>query len=358
MSGVMTGAGQAEVVGNGRLAPVLFTGFVVVTLVITVWAGRRRGSSEEYFSGGRLFSPLENGLAISGDYLSAGSFLGVSGLIALYGYDSTLYLVGFLVSWLGVLMLVAELVCNCGRFTLAGGQPHRSASPEAEDIRADRLADPRYPRTGCTAPGCDGCRLRGRGPTPHRPTASSHRAALAPVAAARRPVGRTAEAPRADPPPCQPPTHRPAPPRTAPPRTTPCGCTARDSGRARPRAYAVAGIRPRGAGVPGRRSRRARRQPRRAVPVELPARSRGAGLRAAGRGPDPRGHSGAVADPTPGRSAPAGAPRGSAAPERQAGRPHHPTPVPPFPRVTGDTLTPRHGNTPARRHRDTRPAAT
>ncbi|PWI45597.1 cation acetate symporter [Streptomyces sp. ICBB 8177] len=101
------------------LAMTLFTVFVAVTLAITVWVGRRRSDSEEFFSGGRMFSPMENGFAISGDYLSAGSFLGVSGLIALYGYDGILYLIGFLVAWLGVLMLVAELVRNCGRFTLA-----------------------------------------------------------------------------------------------------------------------------------------------------------------------------------------------------------------------------------------------
>ncbi|MDF3290100.1 solute symporter family protein [Streptomyces silvisoli] len=105
--------------GHQALALSLFTAFVSITLAITVWAGRGRRSSEEFFSGGRLFSPLENGFAISGDYLSAGSFLGVSGLIALYGYDGVLYLVGFFVAWLGVLMLVAELVRNCGRFTLA-----------------------------------------------------------------------------------------------------------------------------------------------------------------------------------------------------------------------------------------------
>lgn len=109
----------ASATGHQWLALSLFTAFVTVTLAITVWAGRRRGSSEEFFSGGRLFSPMENGFAISGDYLSAGSFLGVSGLIALYGYDGILYLVGFLVAWLGVLMLVAELVRNCGRFTMA-----------------------------------------------------------------------------------------------------------------------------------------------------------------------------------------------------------------------------------------------
>ncbi|MFE3072981.1 cation acetate symporter [Streptomyces sp. NPDC059247] len=102
------------------LAIVLFSVFVAVTLGITTWVSRhRRGSVEEFYAGGRLFSPLENGFAIAGDYMSAASFLGISGLIALYGYDGMLYSVGFLVAWLVVLLLVAELVRNCGRFTLA-----------------------------------------------------------------------------------------------------------------------------------------------------------------------------------------------------------------------------------------------
>ncbi|MFF0854463.1 cation acetate symporter [Streptomyces sp. NPDC003280] len=102
------------------LALLLFIGFVAVTLAITTWVSRRRqGSAEEFYAGGRLFSPMENGLAVSGDYVSAASFLGVTGLIALYGYDGLLYVVGFLVAWLVVLFLVAELVRNCGRFTLA-----------------------------------------------------------------------------------------------------------------------------------------------------------------------------------------------------------------------------------------------
>ncbi|HEY3481012.1 MAG TPA: hypothetical protein VGL02_19125, partial [Streptomyces sp.] len=99
------GAGEHQ-----GLAIVLFTLFVSVTLAITAWAGRRRSSSVEFFAGGRLFSPLENGFAIAGDYMSAASFLGISGLIALFGYDGLLYSVGFLVAWLLVLMLVAELV--------------------------------------------------------------------------------------------------------------------------------------------------------------------------------------------------------------------------------------------------------
>ncbi|MEU5581589.1 cation acetate symporter [Streptomyces huasconensis] len=102
------------------LALVLFGVFVAVTLTITTWVSRQRqGSPEEFYVGGRLFSPMENGFAVAGDYMSAASFLGISGLIALFGYDGLLYSVGFLVAWLIVLFLVAELVRNCGRFTLA-----------------------------------------------------------------------------------------------------------------------------------------------------------------------------------------------------------------------------------------------
>ncbi|WP_416978168.1 cation acetate symporter [Streptomyces sp. T028] len=109
----MTGHHQA-------LALALFSAFVAVTLGITTWVSRnRQGSEEEFYAGGRLFSPMENGFAIAGDYMSAASFLGVTGLIALFGYDGLLYVVGFLVAWLVVLFLVAELVRNCGRFTLA-----------------------------------------------------------------------------------------------------------------------------------------------------------------------------------------------------------------------------------------------
>ncbi len=121
MSGRGTAVGQLAA-GTGDhqgLSIVLFTVFVTVTLAITAWAGRRRSSSVEFFAGGRLFTPAENGLAIAGDYMSAASFLGISGLIALFGYDGLLYSVGFFVAWLVVLMLVAELVRNCGRYTLA-----------------------------------------------------------------------------------------------------------------------------------------------------------------------------------------------------------------------------------------------
>lgn len=97
----------------------LFAVIVLVTLGITLWVGRRGSAAEDFYAGGRDFTPLQNGFALSGDYLSAASFLGVAGLIALYGYDGVLYSIGFLVAWLVVLMLVAELVRNAGRYTLA-----------------------------------------------------------------------------------------------------------------------------------------------------------------------------------------------------------------------------------------------
>jgi len=120
MSTTLTLASGAAVVGTHRtLSTALFTGVVLVTLGITVWAGRRMRAAEEFYAGGRQFSPLQNGFALSGDYVSAASFLGVTGLIALYGYDGLLYAIGFLVGWLVVLMLLAELVRNAGRYTLA-----------------------------------------------------------------------------------------------------------------------------------------------------------------------------------------------------------------------------------------------
>ncbi|GAA2749048.1 MULTISPECIES: solute symporter family protein [Kitasatospora] len=101
------------------VAVALFAVVVLVTLAITVWVGRRSSAAEDFYAGGRDFSPLQNGFALCGDYLSAASFLGVTGLIALYGYDGVLYSIGFLVAWLVVLMLVSELVRNTGRYTLA-----------------------------------------------------------------------------------------------------------------------------------------------------------------------------------------------------------------------------------------------
>lgn len=96
----------------------LFVLMVATTLGITVWASRNTHSATDFHSGGRSFSPLQNGLAIGSDYMSAASFLGIAGTIALFGYDGFLYSIGFLVAWLVALMLVAELLRNSGRYTM------------------------------------------------------------------------------------------------------------------------------------------------------------------------------------------------------------------------------------------------
>jgi cation/acetate symporter len=97
----------------------LFLVFVAVTLAITVWASRQTKNATDFYAGGRSFTGLQNGMAIGGDYMSAASFLGIAGLIALYGYDGFLYSIGFLVAWLVALLLVAELLRNAGRYTMA-----------------------------------------------------------------------------------------------------------------------------------------------------------------------------------------------------------------------------------------------
>ncbi|QNE20275.1 cation acetate symporter [Kribbella qitaiheensis] len=105
--------------GNQVLTISLFTAVVAVTLYITWWASRQNKTTADYYAGGRSFSGAQNGLAVAGDYMSAASFLGISGQIALYGYDGFLYSIGFLVAWLVALLLVAELLRNSGRFTMA-----------------------------------------------------------------------------------------------------------------------------------------------------------------------------------------------------------------------------------------------
>ncbi|MBW3708174.1 cation acetate symporter [Streptomyces griseus] len=96
----------------------LFAAFVVATLFITVWAGRQTRSASDFYAGGRQFTGFQNGLAVSGDYMSAASFLGIAGAIALFGYDGFLYSIGFLVAWLVALLLVAEPLRNSGRYTM------------------------------------------------------------------------------------------------------------------------------------------------------------------------------------------------------------------------------------------------
>ena len=108
---------------SGDQNPVLnisiFLAFVAVTMVIVIRASRNNRSAADFYAGGRSFTGRQNGIAIAGDYLSAASFLGICGAIAIYGYDGFLYSIGFLVAWLVALLLVAELMRNTAKFTMA-----------------------------------------------------------------------------------------------------------------------------------------------------------------------------------------------------------------------------------------------
>ncbi|GAA1052146.1 MAG: cation acetate symporter [Dietzia sp.] len=108
-----------EQVGSTLLNMVVFGIFIVVTMTLVLRASKSTKSTKDFYTGGSTFTGPQNGFAIAGDYLSAASFLGIAGAIAINGYDGFLYSIGFLVAWLVALMLVAELMRNTGRFTMA-----------------------------------------------------------------------------------------------------------------------------------------------------------------------------------------------------------------------------------------------
>ncbi len=114
------GAGGAG--GAGEFNPLAFgvsVGVILITLGITFWASKRTSSATDFYAAGRGISGPQNGFAIAGDYMSAASFLGIAGLIFLFGFDGFLYSVGFLVAFLTVLFLLAERMRNAGKYTIA-----------------------------------------------------------------------------------------------------------------------------------------------------------------------------------------------------------------------------------------------
>lgn len=97
----------------------MFLGIVFVTLVITYYASKRTKNASEFYTAGGGLTGWQNGLAIAGDYMSAASFLGIAGAVALTGFDGFFYSIGFLVAYLVVLYLVAEPLRNLGKYTFA-----------------------------------------------------------------------------------------------------------------------------------------------------------------------------------------------------------------------------------------------
>jgi cation/acetate symporter len=102
-----------------RPSLVMFAVFVGITLVVTYWASGQSQTSRGFYAAHRRIGALQNGWAIAGDYVSAASFLGITGLVAFYGFDGFMYSVGWLVAYLAVLFLVAEPLRNTGKYTVA-----------------------------------------------------------------------------------------------------------------------------------------------------------------------------------------------------------------------------------------------
>ncbi|MDA0730172.1 MAG: cation acetate symporter [Proteobacteria bacterium] len=100
-------------------AIIMFTAFVAVTLMITYWASNKSKTASGFYTAGGNITGLQNGLAISGDFMSAASFLGISGLVFLTGFDGLIYSIGFLVGWPIILLLIAEPLRNLGKYTFA-----------------------------------------------------------------------------------------------------------------------------------------------------------------------------------------------------------------------------------------------
>jgi hypothetical protein len=157
----------ATTVGNPKLNIGIFLAFVVFTLAIVIRVASGKKTAEQYYTSAGAFSGRQNGIAIAGDYLSAASFLGIAGAIALTGLDGFLYSIGFLVAWLVALLLVAELMRNTGRFTMADVLAYRLQA--APDPHRDR-------RSRCSASRCSICSRRWPAPVAWCPSSSASQA--------------------------------------------------------------------------------------------------------------------------------------------------------------------------------------
>src|SRR5512139_2526389 len=114
----------------------VFGAIIAITMYITFWAAKHTHTTSEFYAAGRSVTGIQNGWAIAGDYLSAASFLGIAGLIALYGYDGFMYSVGWLVAYITVLLVIAEPCRNIGKYTLGDILAFRNDHKTAKTMAA------------------------------------------------------------------------------------------------------------------------------------------------------------------------------------------------------------------------------
>ena len=109
---------KASLKANPKVTIPIFLIIIAATLSVVVWSARQTKSASDFYTAGGGITGTQNGWAIAGDYMSAASFLGISGMISLYGYDGFMYSVGWLVAYITVLLIVAEPCRNAGKYTL------------------------------------------------------------------------------------------------------------------------------------------------------------------------------------------------------------------------------------------------
>ena len=105
--------------GLNNTAVLMFVLFVGLTIYITYWASKKTQTAKSFYTAGGDITGFQNGLAISGDFMSAASFLGISGLVYLTGFDGLIYSIGFLIGWPIILLLIAEPLRNLGKYSFA-----------------------------------------------------------------------------------------------------------------------------------------------------------------------------------------------------------------------------------------------
>ena len=122
-----SGTIDGEIVKQALNIPaiVMFVIFVGATLGITYWAAKRTKSAKDFYTAGGGITGFQNGMAIAGDFMSAASFLGISGLVYMKGYDGLIYSIGFLVGWPIILFMIAEPLRNLGKYTFADVASYR-----------------------------------------------------------------------------------------------------------------------------------------------------------------------------------------------------------------------------------------
>jgi cation/acetate symporter len=129
-------SGAVEKQAMNLTAIYMFVAFVAGTLGITYWAAKRTRTASDFYTAGGGITGFQNGLAIAGDYMSAASFLGISGLVFASGYDGLIYSIGFLVGWPIIMFLIAEQIRNLGKFTFADVSSYRFGQTQIRTMAA------------------------------------------------------------------------------------------------------------------------------------------------------------------------------------------------------------------------------